>query len=293
MTPSSQLPHLSDTRARQRGIGLVELLVGLLLGLLVVGVAMGALMASRAVSGTVSDASQLQQQASHILRTMGRQIRQAGSLRLLPTSERTAGDAIDIRAPVAFEARSASFDPARDALRGHDAPAGRQYKLSVGYSNPAQPLHGARGHASLQRNCLGQGGNSPVIQSHFVLDSASHTLRCAGQSGRSGRQPLAQNVARFEVRYLMQPPGAASRIQYVNATAVGNDWHRVQGVEICLVLFGNEAIDMPAGSSYTDCADSDGKAATIDMTTLPAPRTRRLHRVFRSMYQLRSQGLPS
>ena len=70
----------------QRGLSLVELLVGLLLGMLIIAVALGALMASRAVSGTVSDASQLQQQASHIFRVMGRQIRQAGSLRLLLSS---------------------------------------------------------------------------------------------------------------------------------------------------------------------------------------------------------------
>src|SRR5256885_14713923 len=44
----------------QRGLSLVELLVGLLLGLLIIAVALGALMASRAVSGTVSDASHLQ-----------------------------------------------------------------------------------------------------------------------------------------------------------------------------------------------------------------------------------------
>lgn len=292
MTDPSPFRHLRRTRARQHGISLVELLVGLLLGLLVVGVAGGALMASRAVSGTVSDASQLQQQASHVLRTMGRQIRQAGSLRLLPAARKAAADPIGIFDPVAFEAWSADFDPTRDTLRGHDAPTGRQYKLSVGYGSYAQPLHGGRGPASLQRNCLGQAGSGPLIQSHFVLDSARHILRCAGQSGASGRQPLAENVADFQVRYLLQAAGGAARLRYVDAATVGDDWSRVQGVEICLVLFGHEAIDMPAGSSYTGCAGGDGKTPVIDMTTLPAPRTRRLHLAFRSVYQLRSQGLP-
>lgn len=292
---TSPLPHacMAGPPSRQRGISLIELLVGLILGLLVVGVAIGALMASRSVTGTVSDASQLQQQASHIFRTMGRQIRQAGSLRLLPASQKADTAPVDIMDTVAFEAKAADFDPAKDSIRGLDEPASGQYKLSVGYGNYAQPLHSAQDGASLQRNCLGQANSATLIQSHFVLDADSHTLRCAGQAGGSGRQPFAENVANFQVRYLRQAPGGAARIQYVNAAAVGSDWHRVQGVEICLVLFGNEPIDLPAGSTYTDCAGSDGKKpATIDMATLPAPRTRRMHLVFRSVYQLRSQGLP-
>ena len=66
----------------QRGVSLLELLVGIAIGLLVVAVAMGALMASRGLSGTVSDASTLQQQASYAFRIMGQQIRQAGGLYL-------------------------------------------------------------------------------------------------------------------------------------------------------------------------------------------------------------------
>ena len=97
-------PHRIATaiaaRPRQRGLSLVELLVGLFLGLLIIGVAMGALMASRAVSATVSDAGQLQQQASHLFRVMGRQIRQAGSLRLLLASHKKATEAIDVADPL-------------------------------------------------------------------------------------------------------------------------------------------------------------------------------------------------
>ncbi|CAB5656701.1 Tfp pilus assembly protein PilW [Delftia tsuruhatensis] len=268
---------------------LVELLVGMVLGLLVIGVALGALMASRGVTGTVSDASQLQQQASHIFRVMGRQLRQAGSLRLLLASQKAPNEPIDIADPVALEARADDFIPANDSIRGNDTPASNQFALTVGYSNYTQPLHSPQGSASLQRNCLGQTNSATLIQSHFVLDTTSNTLRCAG--GGSTRQPFAENIANFQLRYLMQAPDGAARVRYVSAAEVGANWPRVYGVEVCLVLFGTEAIDMPAGSTYTDCADSTGTAATIDMTTLPAPRTRRLHMVFRSVYQLRGQGL--
>ena len=45
----------------QRGVTLIELMVGIAIGLLTIAVAMGALMVSRGVSGTVSDASEIQQ----------------------------------------------------------------------------------------------------------------------------------------------------------------------------------------------------------------------------------------
>ena len=57
-------------------------MIGLTIGLIVIGVAMGALLISRGVSGTVSDASGIQQQASYAMRVIGTQLRQAGSLRL-------------------------------------------------------------------------------------------------------------------------------------------------------------------------------------------------------------------
>ena len=66
----------------QSGVTLIELMVGIAIGLMVVAVAMGALMVSRSVSGTVSDASDIQQQAAYAMRVIGAQVRQAGSLRI-------------------------------------------------------------------------------------------------------------------------------------------------------------------------------------------------------------------
>ena len=113
-----------------------------------------------------------------------------------------------------------------------------------------------------------------------------NNLRCQGNGANV--QPIAQNVANFQVRYLLQSNDAANpTMLYTNAAGVGNNnWSRVQGVEVCLVLFGNDAIDLPAGTSYTDC---DGTA--VNMTTLAGARRNRMHYVFRNVFQLRSQGL--
>ena len=270
---------------RQRGVTLIELLVGITIGLLTIAVASGALMVSRGVSGTVSDVSQLQQEAAYLFRSIGQQVRQAGSLRLnlaanqapnTPPSSITASD------PVAFETRVGDFDPAQAISGGDDS-------LIVGFRSYLDSLNAFSGDGSLVSDCKGQNkaAGDTLIQSTYTFNGPSHELRCAGFQDNVP-QPMARNVANFQVRYLQQSATGSGHplMRYVNAATVGTNWPSVFGAEVCIVLFGNEAIDMPAGTSYIDC---DG--ASVDMTTAPAPRTRRLHMAFRSVFQLRSQGL--
>lgn len=287
----------------QHGVGLIELMIGITIGLLTVAVALGALMVSRGVSGTVSDSTQLQQQAAYAFRVISQQLRQAGSLRLNMAPQLAPGStvAIDIADPVAFETEVDGFNPGRDTIRGYDTPAVGEFKLATGYRNYPEALYGAAVDESMQRNCLGEqtNDNLNLIKSYFDLDTAKNRLRCAGLAPGSSAdpkpgkfQPFTENVANFQVRYLLQDASSAlalgnPQISYVNATAVGTNWNRVQGVEVCLVLYGVESIDMPAGSSYTDC---DG-STSVDMTTLTGTRAKRMHIVFRNVYQLRSQGL--
>ena len=286
-------PNPIKARARrahaQRGLSLIELMIGITIGLLTVAVAMGALMVSRSISGTVSDASQLQQQAAYAFRVVGQQLRQAGSLRLNMAPLQAPGStiAVDIADPVAFETEVMGFSPSKDTISGVDAPGVNEFKLTVGYRNYKESLYAFPNPESMQRNCLGEANSDTLIQSKFVLDSGLNRLRCAG-SGAA--QPFAENVANFQVRYLQQDVTSNlgnPRIRYVNAATIGADWGSVQGVEVCLVLYGIESIAMPAGSSYIDC---DGTTA-VDMTTLTGTRANRMHMVFRNVYQLRSQGL--
>lgn len=279
-------------RTNQHGVTLIELMVGLVIGLLTIAVALGALMVSRGVSGTVSDASQLQQQASYAFRAMGQQLRQAGSLRLNLAPHKASTEPIDAADPVAFETDftdpddGSKFAPGTDTVSGLDTPSASEYKLSVGYRNYTESVYTSAitpVEQSLLRNCLGENGTKAMVQSRFVL--TANELRCAG-TGNS--QPMIQNVADFQVRYLVQTDALTgdAKIQYVNATGVGADWSRVFGIEVCLTLYGTEVIDMPAGSTYRSCTGAD-----VDMTTLAAPQKNRIHMTFRNVYQLRSQGL--
>ncbi|NMM82095.1 prepilin-type N-terminal cleavage/methylation domain-containing protein [Acidovorax sp. SRB_14] len=272
----------------QRGVTLIELMVGIAIGLLTVAVAMGALMVSRSVSGTVSDASGIQQQASNAMRVIGLQLRQAGSL-YLNLNSTNAASVNAPTAPVAFETTAAasgtgnSFDPATHTLLGGNSPI----TLTVGYRRYKEAVYSAAAEQSLVRNCLGgpaDTNNDQRVESIFQLNDSE--LRCNGNG--AGYQPIVQNVANFQVRYLLQDnttPGD-TKIQYVTADSVDN-WGKVQAVEVCLVLYGVEPIDMPAGSTYTDC---DG-ATNVDMAALTGVRARRMHIAFRNVYQLRSQGL--
>lgn len=290
------MEYAHHQHAHQRGVTLIELLVGLVIGLLTIAVAMGALMVSRGVSGTVSDASEIQQQASYAFRVMGQQLRQAGSLKLKLSAAEVEGVNTPLLAgdPVAFETDfddgTNLFKLATDTLSGLDSPSATEYKLTTGYRNYTEPTYTNATPQSNQRNCIGETGTPVLIQSAFVLNTATNELRCAGNGNV---QPIIRNVANFQVRYLVQSAAGTGspNLRYVNAAAVTalgpTGWGQVFGVEVCLVLYGNEAIDMPVGSNYTDC---DG-TTTVDMSTLTSPRARRVHMVFRNVYQLRSQGL--
>lgn len=281
---------MHTTYIHQRGISLIELLIGIAIGLITLAVAMGALMASRSVTGTVTDASHLQQQASHVFRIFSQQLRQAGSLRLnLATQKDDTATEFGANDLVAFEASAPGFDTNVDVISGKDTPGANEYKLITGYRNYKEPVYPNNTLESLQRDCLGQqdSTNPNRIQSRFVLNGTD--LMCAG-SGTP--QPIASNVANFQVRYLLQTfPGSKGipHLRYVDATNVGNNWSNVYAVEICIVLFGTEIL--PSGGTYADCPAANGSSATITTNTLPAPRTDRLHKTFRTVLQLRSQGL--
>ena len=287
-----------QTPLRQSGVTLIELMVGLAIGLLVVAVAMGALMVSRGISGTVSDASGIQQQGAYILRVLSQQLRQTGSLYLNP--DPVGGNSTDVLSPVAFEIMARASDVTQsfrqeDTLVGGDNTVTtrfRRYQDNVFLADNATST--TIGTDFLARNCVGAPGNSSTdqrVESTFAFDSTTNELQCGGNG--TAAQPIAQNVAQFQVTYMVQTTDAAGNttVQYVKgsdmpAAATDPKWRRVQGVQVCLVLYGSEPVDMPAGSSYTDCAGT-----SVNMTTLTGERKNRMHLLFRNTYQLRSQGL--
>ena len=280
-------------------------MVGITIGLLTVAVAMSSMMVSRRVSGNVTDVSQLQQQASYAFRVIGQQVRQAGSMQLDLAANKGATEIITAEDVVAFtpnpEIYSAFSEilPNTPSISGKEGPASGEYKISLVYQNYKETVFPSGDNVSLFRDCLGAQPSSTLIQSQFVLDGDKAELKCAGSD--DDPQSIIKNVGEFQVRYLIQPSAGLPSIQYVAVADVPDhpisgtkDWGSVYGVEICLVLYGGERIDMPNGSTYTGCDfDEDGNNVKVDMSStgaLPDARKNRLHMAFRSVYQLRSRS---
>lgn len=283
----------SPKKFRQQGVTLMELMVGIAIGLLVVAVAAAALMVSRGVSSTVTDVTDIQQQAAYAMRTIGQQLRQSGSLvlDLNPSSASSEAAGSPALVPVGLVALvgtagggMTTFDPATNMLSGASSPV----SLTVGYLRDKAAAFPDGALQYYGRNCVGGPANTATDERlESILTLTNNELLCSGNGATA--QALVQNVANFQVRYLLQD-GATTpgnpKIQYVGADSVPK-WSRVQAVEVCLVLYGKESIDMPSGSSYTDC---DG-TTQVDMTTLTGVRAKRMHIAFRNSFQLRSQGL--
>lgn len=268
---------------RQNGATLIELLVGITIGLLTVAVGLGAVVMSRGVSGTVSEASQMQQQAAHAFRIIGQQIRQAGSIRQEVVSTPAApasgsSETIDNSwLKYTFDNPSRVFDRNTQTVLGSDGAASTDYKLTLGYQNYVEPMGpaSAASDSSPFRDCLGQTPNINVVRSKFQL--VGDELRCAGDTGSP--QPIIKGVVDFTVTYLSQTTtfGLNPVINYATSAASVPDWNKVYGIEVCLELVGSEFVDT-VGSTYKNCQGNS------------VSRGNRLHMVFRNTYQIRSQG---
>jgi len=265
---------------RQRGVTLIELMISIAIGLFVVAVALAALMVSRGVSGTVSDVSQLQQQAAYAMRIIGQQVRLAGSTQLnLDTSVSKWNDPAN---PAEFQAE----DSVAFMTTGYTAMAnvisGADDTLTVGYVNYWEPNVANDSNNTLFRGCLGSGGGvtNTLITNTFRRDAGANELLC--KDGAGNEKSLIRNVADFQVKYLVQSNQTAGSptIYRTNAAGVGDNWRNVYAVEVCIELVGDERIGLPDKTTYTNC--SGGSAAITDG---------RLHMVFKDTFELRSQGL--
>lgn len=278
----------SHSRAWQQGLSLLEVLVGLVIGLLTITVALGTLLISRQLAGTVHDAAQLQQQASHALRTLGQQVRQAGSLRLSPAFAGDSAQPVDVGDPVAFEI-TRELDPHQptpsiQAVHGaaHAGARADGVALTLVHHNDTGHVTDSATAPLPLRDCLGQAPAGSLIRSVFSLHIApgasSGELHCAGSHGL--RQALIANVADFRVRFIQQGSTLAGHptLQYHTAATV-DAWPQVQAVEVCLEMEGSQRLP-DTGTRYVNCANES------------VARGSRLRLVLRNVYQIRSQGLP-
>ena len=92
--------------AKQRGISLIELMVGLLIGLFVVAAALSSVIFTRSAQVTQSDSARLQQQASAVIRIIGLQLKQAGAVEMVNAAD----------GKVMFDTRFTGFNDVQDVI---------------------------------------------------------------------------------------------------------------------------------------------------------------------------------
>lgn len=256
-------------RTAQHGATLIELMVGITIGLLTVTVALGSLMVSRGISGTVSEVSQLQQQASYAFRVIGQQLRQGGGRQL------DIGTSVESDTPLLPKAPGSTLNP----ISGKDAPGDGEYALVISYQNVDELINAPDPTQTPVpdnqiKNCLQENRGAtldPMLTSQLKRNAADNTLVCQGTTGSP--QALIENVTDFTVKYL-EETGASQ--QYLDASAVSN-WENIYAVQVCIELEGIENINS-VGANYIKC---DGTSAS---------RGNRLRMVFNNTYNIRNHA---
>lgn len=257
---------------RQRGLSLIETLVGITVGLLTVLAAVGTLVFTRQGGITVTEGYHLSSAGNTTMRLIAATIRQAGATELVQPA---TGDYVSFGD---LEMRGAG---GKELVSGTEGGTGVPDKLVVRYQH--------RGNA-VTRDCL---GNSPStlperIDNTFSVDTVE--LRCVGSAGSTGTtigggaQALVGDndnpdtqiaVEDFQVWYwVINAAGDQKRVTATDVPTNG-DWPAVDAVEVCLQLRGTTA-NYPE-ANFTNCAGTS------------ASNGGRLRQVFTAVYKLRNR----
>lgn len=248
-----------ETRRRQHGTLLLELLVGLALGLLIVASAIGAMAIFQRSAATVNDMGQLQHQGAYAMRVLGLQLQQAGAVEFVeqqaPDPNHPAG---------AYRQLDDKRSPRVGGTEGRDADS---FWVRTRVS----------GLTLERRDCLGTTlaeQDDGSVKSNFQVRRGQ--LYCQGRPRAA--QPLIANVADFRVAYRVATQ-AGVQILRAEAVAAAGLWTAVRAVEVCLDLAGDTVDDVRATGQYTDCRNRAGTS-----------RQGRLHLVLRRVFDLGGHG---
>lgn len=257
----------------QRGLSLIETMVGITVGLMVVLASIGTLVITRQSATAVSDSARLANAGNMALRNIAFTIRQAGAAELVQTG--------GVGTPVMFGDLTQRGAAGDQIVGGTEGGAGPD-TLVVRYEHRDE---------NTTRDCL---GNSPGAALPERIDNTYSVtqveLRCTGTRGSNGSniapaQALvgdntrpALDIATEDLQVWYWIRNAAGQQRRVDATAaaaaVPNGWASVDAVEVCLQFRGTRA-DFPTGT-FNNCRG----AATANGG--------RLHQLFRGTYKLRN-----
>lgn len=261
MTCRSLFSRQRNGLDRQRGISLIELMVGIAIGMLIVVAAIGTMLYTRASSTTIGDSARLHQDAATAFRIIGETVRQTGARRLVE-----AGGNVEFNPN--FVGLSTTAVITISGTNGATTPTIAADTLRIAYDSDS---------VIDVTDCLGSVAGSGTNNITNTFDVNAGNLRCNGNAASgSTTQPLVQNVEDFQVWYGIRDDTEALR--YVTATAVGN-WStvRVETLMVCLRLSGE--------------TQSNPTAATVGCNGEAVAADGRIRRIFTRVFNLRNAGI--
>jgi type IV pilus assembly protein PilW len=278
--------HQRRRAANQRGMTLIEFMVGSTLGLLVALAAVGSIVITRSSARSMTDSAALEQQATLVMTQIGQQITQAGAINAyLPGNGADAGISGGAGAiPVsAATSPNVMFDTRNIGISGNPAfsvfgqsVSNAPDKLTITYAQPNDRS------GKPAQNCVGTGaatlpGAAPRVVNIFSVNTTTHSLLCGSDNPKTSPQPIASNVVDMRITYLLVD-AATGKVAYrtANQITTANQWPSVNGIQVCLEVQGDPA-QAPEQKIETDCQNN-----ARDITD------GRIHRIVRQTFYLRN-----
>lgn len=262
--PPSRMP------ARQRGVGLVEIMIALVIGLIVLGSLIYLLVGSKKTSQSQDDLSRMQENGRYALDIIGKAIRQAGyrldisqplSAKPLEGADGKGKGATARPDTITLRRDPAWVKDAQNTLKGEEANCAGGIITSDNEPHPQTGLHAA---------------NTQLIVSTFIIDKSELRCRTITPKGESTSAALIDHVENMQIEYGIDNTGNGSISAYVTANAV-KDFAHVRAVRVSLLLKG----------STPQAAAGPAPAYTFNGETVTAP-DRFLRRVYTATFALRN-----
>jgi type IV pilus assembly protein PilW len=252
--------------ARQRGLGLAEVMIAMTIGLVLLGAVAYAFLGGRQLSGTQQDLARMQESARNAMEVIGKAVRQAGYR-------------IDVNNPFSGLAVSGSAGaepgsdagpnalPAPDTLTIRQDPADGKEVDCEG--------HTVTSNIAPDPNTGEMMANTAMVQYKFSV-SSDFKLMCKGEPNddKAATGVMADNIENMQVEYGVSDGG--ERIIKYTATPTNDDFPHVSVIRVSLLVRSPNA-----GAAKQQTYSYNGKTVTAS--------DGHLRQVFTSTFKIRNQ----
>lgn len=271
-------PNSTPSRHAATGVTLIELLIGIAIGLLVSLAAVGSLVFNRISATLVNDTVSMQQDASSIMRMVGRQLRQSGAVGV---QDSPGAPGVG---KYSYISTYVGLSPTVGVISVNGADTGTPFdSLSTSFSiSPSI--------ANALGDCRGTSPDMTAVPPPTMVISrinvdGNNNLTCGSVNPTTLQanpaQPMASNVEEFHLWYAIRtPPNGANpaQIRYYTANQILAPlrWDQVQAVQVCLRLSGDSTGNPVPAAGTAGCLGQN------------VPANGRIQRVYRKVFTLRN-----